>query len=140
MACYAYGNGYSFLHDSDRCWANNINLAFDGKLSGCFLVGVPWANQPNCQTTAENINKDPRYKGPPIRAIQVQDFFTSLGWGSEVNCTKGINAMMEVMGPWCNAGGCIPQGQKRKDGQRDCCTEGRESLKCPGPAYYQCGV
>ena len=39
----------------------------------------------------------------------------------------------------CNQG-CIPKGMKRKAGQPDCCTEGRKSLKCPGPAHYRCGV
>lgn len=42
----------------------------------------------------------------------------------------------------CNtcSSACIPKGVKRKDGQNDCCTEGRKTLKCPGPAHYQCGA
>lgn len=39
----------------------------------------------------------------------------------------------------CNSA-CIPKGVKRKDGQPDCCTEGQKTLKCPGPAHYQCGA
>lgn len=47
---------------------------------------------------------------------------------------------MEVLEPnTCNQG-CIPKDTKRKDGQSECCTGGRESLKCPGPAHYHCGV
>lgn len=38
----------------------------------------------------------------------------------------------------CNVG-CIPKGTARKDGQDQCCTQGRSTFKCPGPSHYQCG-
>ena len=38
----------------------------------------------------------------------------------------------------CNAG-CVPKDVKKKDGQPLCCTEGRSTFACPGPARYQCG-
>ena len=40
--------------------------------------------------------------------------------------------------PTCNAG-CIPEHVKLKQGKRDCCNEGHETLKCPKPAHYRCG-
>lgn len=40
----------------------------------------------------------------------------------------------------CNSAG-IPKRVKRKVGQDECCTEGREELAtCPGPAHYHCGA
>ena len=39
----------------------------------------------------------------------------------------------------CSAG-CIPKHIKLKAGRPLCCTEGHETLKCPGPAHYLCGA
>ena len=41
--------------------------------------------------------------------------------------------------PMCNTA-CIPKDVILKAGKPDCCTWGKESLKCPGPAHYRCGV
>ena len=60
-----------------------------------------------------------------------------MGWESADDCANGIKALMEVLE--CNQG-CIPKGVKLKVGKPLCCTEGHESLKCPGPAHYHCGV
>ena len=55
--------------------------------------------------------------------------------------TATTNQTVQQQGPsnTCNAG-CIPEHVKLKYGKPLCCTEGHESLKCPGPAHYHCGV
>jgi len=180
MGCYynANGVGYYFLSDPSKCWATEINAAFNGKLDGClsYWDHAVYASDADCVTTADNINKDPRYSGPAI-----QCFDGSLYWSSKADCEDGAKKLQLITTttPTCNGkidpaqclseyGGkcndivigqlvrencpvmcgtcnmcssaCIPKGVKRKDGQNDCCTEGRKTLKCPGPAHYQCGA
>lgn len=36
MGCYDFGDGYYFLSDPSKCWVNEINAAFNGKLDECF--------------------------------------------------------------------------------------------------------
>jgi len=219
MTCAEDGVYGYVLQDEAKCWVPELNAEFAGKLDGCndgFVYGDYGTD--HCQTTAANINKGDKYKGPPmICEDPANDLgrFLYIGWSSKDDCTNGIKALMDVLTCWypdysgphpctsttttkttktkttttkttittttpvCNgrpdppscqteyAGkcndvvigslvrencpvlcgtcdvcnqGCIPKDTKRKDGQPDCCTEGRESLKCPGPAHYHCGV
>ena len=34
---------------------------------------------------------------------------------------------------------CIPEHTKLKHGKAECCSEGHETVECPGPAHYRCG-
>jgi len=220
MGCYVYyngGGGHYLLSDPSKCWVTEINAAFNGKLDGCEsgYDNVVYASSADCQTTADNINKDPRYTGPAIGCYDT----TELYWSNRADCEDGAKKLQLIMSqylpcwdprytgpgpctttattkttttiittttttvttttPTCNGkidpaqclseyGGkctdiaigelvrencpvmcgtcdtcssaCIPKGVKRKDGQNDCCTEGRKALKCPGPAHYQCGA
>merc|ERR1719345_334543 len=82
--------------------------------------------------------------------VGMQSPYFELYYSSAAECKNGT-AMLELIlngiittttttpHDMCNNGGCIPKGVKRKDGQSDCCTEGRKTLKCPGPAHYKCG-
>lgn len=59
--------------------------------------------------------------------------------GENCSCSAPCNPSPPPSPPGvCNVF-CIPQGVKRKDGQPACCTEGRATSKCPGPANYLCG-
>jgi len=99
----AIGCDGNLLQDTAKCWAPELNAAFDGKLTGCEDGWVYADEQADCDTTAANINKNDKYKGPPISCSDSGvDVYFNLGWSSAVDCTNGSKIMIEVFTSKCN--------------------------------------
>lgn len=78
------------LQDTAKCWVPELNAEFAGKLDYCNAGRVTAYHEADCETTAANINKNYKYKGPPMTRYNVVRRHNLLGWASAANCTKGI--------------------------------------------------
>ena len=102
MTCWQDTAGpYYLLTDTAKCWAPEINATFDGQLTACSGGLVYADSDAGCYTTIANINKDAKYKGPPLSCghDRTDGYHWYLAWKSADNCANGITALMEVLDP-----------------------------------------
>merc|ERR1712153_59061 len=102
MTCWKDTAGpYYLLTDTAKCWAPEINATFDGKLTACSGGLVYADSDAGCYKTIANINKDAKYKGPPLSCghDRTDGYHWYLAWKSADNCANGITSLMDFSTP-----------------------------------------
>eukprot|EP00729_Bicosta_minor_P009562 gene9562-16121_t len=101
LGCDRYGS-YYYLADSARCWVDDINEAFGGRLDKCFGNWHLANSQSDCEATAAKINNaNDLYTGPDISCYKGCAAPICLGnvaylkWDTEDECNRGSKALGE---------------------------------------------
>jgi len=107
------------LSDPSKCWVTKINAAFNGKMDGCYSGwdNAVYAIGADCQPTADNINKDPRYTGPAIGCQPTHDGSNNwLSWGNNADCEDGAKNLQLILNQY------LPCWDPRYTGPDPCTT------------------
>ena len=106
LGCDGLMAGGSYLQDTSRCWVNEINQRFNGKLDKCDSDdGSHNAyDKSDCEDTAANINNSPEYTGPDLgcnfdwdSVFDDNDYF--LKFDSPGECFEGAKKLEDLLAP-----------------------------------------